>query len=99
MLVFAPFDPPFTRIRPSGRFVVPGQNMSCPVFETSVSVAVRVAGSNSEVYVLPEPFQLVRLNDDHSSTFPFGSPAAATGTIDVGITTDHFAAPGLPTRR
>src|SRR3712207_4307852 len=99
MLVFAPSEPPFTRMRPSGRFVVPGQNMSWPVFETSVSVAVSVAGSNSAVYVLPDPFQFVRLNDDHSSTLPFGNPAAATGTMGVGMTADHFAAPGLPTRR
>ena len=49
MLVLALSLPPLVRMRPSGRFVVPVQNMSWPVLDTSVSVAVSVAGSKSVV--------------------------------------------------
>ena len=41
--------PPLTRMRPSGRLLVPGQNMSWPVSETSLSVTPPVLGSNSAV--------------------------------------------------
>jgi len=51
MLVSAALAPPLTRIRPSASVVMPGQNMSWPVLDTSRSVEVDVAGSKVAVWV------------------------------------------------
>jgi len=49
MLVLPLDRPPFTRMRPSGRLLVPGQNMSWPVSLTRRSVIVPVAVSYNTV--------------------------------------------------
>ncbi len=53
MLVFEALLPPFTRTRPSASIAVPGQNMSCWVFETSIETVAPVNGSKIAVCVLP----------------------------------------------
>ena len=53
MLVFELLLPPLTSTRPSGRFAVPGQNMSSPVLVTRMLLEMPVAGSNTDVYVWP----------------------------------------------
>src|SRR5437868_10037091 len=82
MLVLPLLNPPFTRTRPSARFAVPGQNMSCPVSVMSRSVDVPVAGSNVAEYVLPPSvLNEKRSSDDQRRILPSGKLAADTGTI------------------
>src|SRR5262245_13872805 len=88
--------PPFTNTRPSASMAVPGQNMSCPVLVTSVSVAVSAIGSNSAVYVCvsESPPKANWLHDDQVTTLPFGSSAAATGTDGSVTGADHCPVTG-----
>ena len=58
MLVLGLLLPPLTRIRPSGRFAVPGQNMSSPVSVTRIELELPLAGSNTDVNVCPLPLPM-----------------------------------------
>src|SRR5688572_16320889 len=90
MLVVPAVRPPLTRMRPSGRLAVPGQNMSWLVSFTSRSVEVPVAGSKVIVYVRPVSLpKAKRSSADHSKIFPSGRFAADTGTIGRFITGDQ----------
>src|SRR6267142_1276430 len=93
MLVFELLAPPVTKTLPSESMLIPGQNISCPVSETSRSVADDVAGSKKAVYVLPRSTAgpVNRSADDQTSTFPSGKLAAATGTRGKPITPLHCA--------
>ena len=53
MLVLGLLLPPLTRMRPSGRFAVPGQNMSSPVLVTTIELELPLAGSYTDVNVWP----------------------------------------------
>src|SRR6267142_6928580 len=92
MLVFELLAPPVTKTLPSESMLIPGQNISCPVSETSRSVADDVAGSKKAVYVLPRSTAgpVNRSADDQTSTFPSGKLAAATGTRGKLITPLHL---------
>ncbi|WP_056315443.1 hypothetical protein [Methylibium sp. Root1272] len=92
MLVVPALDPPLTNNRPSGKLVVPGQNILWLVSLINLSVAVFVAGSNSVEYVLPAVLvKSKRLSADHISTLPFGRFAAADGTKVSATGADHIA--------
>src|SRR3954447_7926005 len=85
MLVLGLLLPPLTRIRPSGRFAVPGQNMSSPVLVTKIELELPLAGSNTEVYVWPLPLPMSPWNvywsyADHITSFPLGRLATAMGS-------------------
>jgi hypothetical protein len=70
--------------------LIPGQNMSCFVFETVRWVTLPVAGSQIEVCVYPVPPKDWALYDDHVRTFPeVGSKLIATGTIGKSIVRPH----------
>src|SRR5690348_3254786 len=91
MLVLGLLLPPLTRMRPSNRLAVPGQNMSSPVFVTRTWVDVLFAGSKTPVYVWPVPDPMSPSYEnwelaDHISTLPFGRLAAAMGLTDTPIT-------------
>src|SRR5919205_2592605 len=71
-----------TMIRPSGSIEMPGQNMSWPVFDTSVWDTSPVVRSNMDVWVRPPPpAYMAGALADHVSSRLSGSSAAAAGTI------------------
>src|SRR3954451_18212153 len=94
MLVLGLLEPPLIKTRPSGRLVVPGQKKSAPVFVTTRSVAVSVAGSKIAVKVWPGllPISVSKLNvsnADHISSLPLGRLATPIGFTGKGMTLDQ----------
>src|ERR1043166_4721024 len=80
-------SPPLTRMRPSARSDVPGQNMLCATLVIVVTVILAGwLGANCTVTVwssAPVPAKCVPVHDAQSRTPPLGRTAPETGTTPL----------------